>query len=178
MKTNWRDSIRSFHQDVVATDSLLPVNTGTRSQIMFRVPALPDQLLDLKATRLHFKFMAKKEVDGIWVDLEDEDEVAVYNNFGMSIFDDIHLLINGTLVETAQREYGRSSYIRNLLYHSGEKELESSWFFEDSPGQMDMVVADMALNLGKLLVMCKYICKIKNYVQVKAPVGRKSRTAK
>ena len=151
LKPNWRDSLVRIANERIICDTLLPVDShSNRTPLLFNVRPVPDHVVDLRNVRLHAKFRLQKLVNKEWKKLENtDDEVAFYNNFGYSVFEDVHLYINGILAETAQHEYGRVSYLKNLLYHSGDSRYEAALFFNDSPGRMDGVLTDAAANMGE-----------------------------
>jgi hypothetical protein len=157
MKTineNWRDTVTNTTVSHIVCDTLLPVDTNVhRNPLNFDVKAIPGQVIDLKNVRINAKFDVKKFVDGEWKALSAVDKVTLYNGFGFSVFEDVHLLVNGVLVETAQREYGRISYLKNLLFSSEreQKSLATALFYEDTPGYLTTVLKSHVNNRGDYL---------------------------
>jgi hypothetical protein len=158
VKSNWRDSVKLRSTEVVTCDTPLPVDIGLhRTPLMFNVRPVPQQIIDTKNIRILVKFRVLKKQPATddqpekWVGITRTDKVCVHNNFGFGIFEDVHLHVNGVLVETAQREYPRTSYIKNLLFkNSSEKRmLQSAMFYEDLPGYMDMVMYNPTINMGE-----------------------------
>ena len=151
LKYDWRDKLVRIATERITCDTLLPVDSqNNRTPLLFNVRPVPDHVVDLRNVRIHAKFRIQKLVGKEWKSLENtDDEIAAYNNFGYCVFEDVQLSVNGILVETAQREYGRVSYLKNLLYHSGDKAYEAAFFFNDDPGRMTGVVGNAALNPGE-----------------------------
>jgi hypothetical protein len=158
IKDNWRDNVVVRSTEIVTCDTNLPIDIGQqRTPLLFHIRPVPNQLIDTKDIRLLVKFRVLKlqpaapgqaEQPGTpekWVGIGGLDSICIHNNFGFGVFEDVHLTINGVLAETAQREYGRTSYLKNLLFsNSTEKRmLESAFFYEDTPGQVDSVRFEM-----------------------------------
>jgi hypothetical protein len=146
LKENWRDSIKTSSTEVVNCDTSLPIDIEAhRTPLLFNVRPVSGQVIDVKNIRLWVKFRvlkAKKEGNvKEWVGLRSEDKVALQNNFGFGLFEDVHLNINGVPAENAQREYARSSYLKNLLFATGSEKamLSGALFYEDTPGKIDTV---------------------------------------
>ena len=126
----------------VACDTLLPINTDSnRSPLLFNVNSSPNHVVDTRNIKIHCSFVLQKFDKDEWKGLANTDKACVYNNFGFGLFEDVHLCVNGVLVEGGDREYGRSSYLKNLLFSDGSKSLQSALYFEDNPGQMEVVLA-------------------------------------
>jgi hypothetical protein len=163
IKENWRDHVTVRSTEIVTCDTNLPVDIGKqRTPLLFHVRPVPNQLVDTKNIRLLVKFRMMKKQPAVaakdgkpakpaeWVGISVGDSIAPHNNFGFGVFEDVHLTVNGALAETAQREYARSSYLKNLLFTdlTEKRMLEGAFFFEDTPGRIDMVLADNAYDTG------------------------------
>lgn len=149
VKPTWRANISETMTEHIACDTLLPVDTySKRTPLLFNIRPVPNYVIDLKNVRIFAKFRIFKLENNKWVPLaaDKDNEVAYYNNFGYSVFEDAHLSVNGSLVETAQREYGRVNYLKNILYHSDDQSFESALYFKDGPGRMAEVVANATIN--------------------------------
>ena len=147
---NWRQRVESTATQVVQCESVLPVDTDSnRNPLVFNIRSAPGLVVDAKNIKLSFSVTGKKLKEGKWVNLEKDDKVAPYNNFGFSLFEDVQLFMGGTLVETSMREYSRSSYIRNLLFTSEQEQLalESAFLFKDDPVLSDVVIQDHKNNM-------------------------------
>jgi hypothetical protein len=147
VKENWRDNVTVRSTEIVTCDTNLPIDIGQqRTPLLFNVRPVPNQLIDTKNIRLLVKFRllklqpATKETPEKWVGVTTGDGICIHNNFGFALFEDIHLTINGVLAETAQREYARASYLKNLLFANctEKRMLEGAFFYEDTPGAIDL----------------------------------------
>ena len=153
--TNWRQHVESTSTQVVQCESVLPVDTeSNRNPLVFNIRASPGLVVDTKNIKLAFTVTVKKQVGSEWVDLdEDNDKVALYNNFGFSAFEDVQLFINGTLCETSLREYPRSSFLQNQLFTPEHEQhaLESAMFLKDNPMWGDTIHNSSTRNPGEWL---------------------------
>jgi hypothetical protein len=160
VKENWRDAVKMCSTEVVTCDTPLPIDIGMhRTPLMFNVRPVPNQVTDTKNIRILVKFRVLKLQPATelqpeqWVGVTFDDKVSIHNNFGFGLFEDVHLHVNGVLVETAQREYPRTSYIKNLLFKNNTEKrmLQSALFYEDQPGYIDKVLHDSILNQGEAI---------------------------
>jgi hypothetical protein len=138
--------------EIVNCDTPLPIDIDShRTPLLFNVRPVPNQVIDTKNIRLFVKFRILKKKEGKYVTLDPSDKVSPQNNFGFGLFEDVHLTINGIPTETAQREYARSSYLKNLLFTSASEKrmLEGAWFHEDAQGYVDRVDNDRQKNYGE-----------------------------
>ena len=153
LKDNWRTNVSSVSVEHVACDTLLPVNTDSnRTPLLFNVSAVPNHVVDISNLKIHCTFCIEKFEEDSWtaVTLTDANKkICFYNNFGFSLFEDVQLCVNGVLVDDGQREYGRSSYLKNLLFNDGSQSLQTALYFEDNPGQMREVIASSSVNRGE-----------------------------
>jgi hypothetical protein len=152
VKDNWRDSIRMTSTEIVTCDTPMPIDVDRcRMPLLFNVRPVPNQVIDTKNIRLFVKFRILKNKEGEYVTLDPKDKVSPQNNFGFGLFEDVQLTINGIPTESSQREYARSSYLKNLLFTSASEKrmLEGAWFHEDQQGYVDRVDNDIEKNYGE-----------------------------
>ena len=89
--------------------------------------------------------------------LEDGDQVGPVNNFIHSLFNEVEVSLNGTMISATTGTYPYRAYIENLLNYGTEakqSQLTSELFYKDTAGKMDVanpaaVAADANLGLKK-----------------------------
>lgn len=100
------------------TENFRPVATlSTQGPLEFYVPGSSDQYIDLGRTRLRIKAKLVK-VGGD--PLGDAAKVAPANNFLHSLFAQVDLKLNDTLVSPSTNTYSYKSYLETLLSHGQE----------------------------------------------------------
>ena len=140
---NWRKYVKSSFTEVIPCDTVLPADTDKkRSPLLFNVRPSPHQGVDVRNMQIFVKFVVTKKTAEGWVNIAPGDLITLRNNFGFTLFEDVQLYMNGVLTETAQREYGRLSYLKNLLFCENPQKLESAISELDVDG---LVLADAAL---------------------------------
>lgn len=148
--SNWRRNIKSSFTETVPCDTLLPVDTvNNRGPLSFNVRPAPQHVVDVRNMQLAVKFSVQKKTADGWGNIEANDKITLVNNFGFSLFEDVQLTINGTLAETSQREYARISYLKNLLFATNLKKLESALYYEDDPRHLNRVLLNEGENRGE-----------------------------
>jgi len=122
-----------------------PINTiDNGSPIEFEIPASGDEFLDLCNSLLYVKVKVVQQNDqALGADLR----VAPVNLFLHSLFNQVDISLNGTLVTTATDTYGYRSYIETLLSYGDDAkktQLTSSLFHKDEAGKFDSTHLDGA----------------------------------
>ena len=147
---SWRKHVKSSFTEIVPCDTLLPVDTDKkRTPLLFNVRPSPHQAVDVSRMLLSVKFLVKQKTENGWADIGVNDSITLRNGFGFTLFEDVQLNMNGVLTETAQREYGRISYLKNLLFCGNPQKLESALYFEDAPGYVARIQQNADKNLGE-----------------------------
>ncbi|MES2874020.1 MAG: hypothetical protein V4708_09880, partial [Bacteroidota bacterium] len=98
-----------------------------------------DDLIDLSATTLHIKAKITKH-DGTSYD--EKAEVAFINNTLHSLFSDVIVTINDTIIEGTEHQYSMKAMIGTLFSYGEQtmtKQLFSSGFSKDDAGKLDDV---------------------------------------
>jgi hypothetical protein len=157
VKENWRhEKVKQVLTEVIPCSTLLPVDTDTRrTPLIFNVNGAPGQVCDLKNIRISASFKVLQEVTeaGVttWGPIKTGEKIVPINNFGFSLWEDVHLFVNGALVETSQREYNRQALIKNTLFTNAEEQklLQSAMFYQDQPGYTDKVSLSNSINRGE-----------------------------
>jgi len=93
-------------------------------------------------------------------DMEDGDQVGPVNNFMHSMFSQIDVSLNGTLITSSTNTYPYRAYIENLLSYgpdAKESQLTACLFYKDTAGKMDVsdprvAAADANIGLTKRAV--------------------------
>ena len=120
--------------------------------LIFHIPASASQFLDLKSSKLYLKLKITKE-DG--TPLAPGDKVAPVNYFLHTIWSQIDVYLNQTLVSSVgSQAYGYKAMIEALFHTNrdvAESSLQSAGFFKDSSGHMDDMEADPRGNLGFMI---------------------------
>lgn len=97
------------------------------------------EYLDLSHTYLYVRF---KIVNSDGKNLEADAKVAPVNNFLHSLFSQVDVSLNNTLITTSENTYGYRSIIENLLTYNGEakrSQLTTELFYGDTPGKLDSI---------------------------------------
>lgn len=160
-KTNWRSTdVSSTDIEVLPCETVLPINTdNNRSPLVFNIRSVNGLVTDTKNIRLKFKYKleklspANKDTMATWENVKQADYVVPYTGTGFSLFEDVHVYLNGILTETSQREYARSSYIKSTVFSTEDEqhELESAQLYIDRPGLINTVALDVSKNKGEYL---------------------------
>ena len=115
-----------------------PVSTLTDgSPIEFDIASSGDDYVDFANSYLHVK---AKIVRANGNNLADTDTVGPVNNFLHSLFSQVDVSLNGTLITNSTNTYPYRAYIENLLsYGSAAKksQLTAALFYKDEAGKMD-----------------------------------------
>lgn len=105
--------------------------------IEFDVNATGDDYLDLANSLLHIR---AKIVKANGDDLEDASTVGPVNNFMHSLFSQVDVSLNGTLITSSTNTYAYRAYLENLLTYGTDaksSQLTSVLFYKDDAGKMD-----------------------------------------
>lgn len=125
--------IHQYYEDVKVVN---PINDNC---IEFLVSGTPD-FIDLAKTYLQLKVKIVKESSG--ADMVAADKVGPVNNFFNSLFSQVDVSINNTLVSSNDNLYPYRSYLELLLSYGKEAkdtQLASLPWIDDDAGRMDDV---------------------------------------
>jgi hypothetical protein len=115
-----------------------PVSSITSgAPIEFDVNATGEDYLDLSNSLLHLR---AKIVKANGDDLEAASSVGPVNNFLHSLFSQVDVSLNGTLITSSTNTYAYRAYIETLLNYSSDaksSQLTSALFYKDEAGKMD-----------------------------------------
>lgn len=109
-------------------------NTGV---IEFKVEGTNDEYIDLNETELVLDVKVLKADNS---NLAATDVIAPINNWLHSMFSDIKMEIQNTVVEGGEHMYPYKAYMHNLLshdYYSKRTQLATSGWFKDTTGKMN-----------------------------------------
>ena len=105
--------------------------------IEFDVTASGDDYMDLTNSFLHVRAKISR-ADG--TDLAADDTVGPVNNFLHSLFSQVDVTLNGTLITSSTNTYAYRAYIESLLSYgpaAKQSQLTASLFYKDTAGKMD-----------------------------------------
>jgi hypothetical protein len=111
------------------------ITSGT--PIEFDVNATGEDYLDLSNSLLHVR---AKIVKANGDDLEAASSVGPVNNFLHSLFSQVDVSLNGTLITSSTNTYAYRAYIETLLSYGSDaksSQLTSALFYKDEAGKMD-----------------------------------------
>lgn len=156
VKSNWRQELVEYvDYETIPVETTLPVNsTSNRTPLTFVIRPITGRVTDVSRIRLLFTYSVQRVTSGAWSAIKSTDKIAPYNGTGFSLFEDLVVNLNGTHVESAQREYCRTSYIKNLLLSTERYQksvLQNAQFYADAPSAMNSVSKDARSNLGEYL---------------------------
>ena len=122
-----------------------PINTITDgAPIEFEIPAAGEDYLDLCNSML---YVQAKIVKANGSKLDKDAEVAPVNLFLHSMFSQIDISLNGTLITTASDTYGYRAYIESLLSYGEDakkSQLTSSLYYKDQSGRFENTILKAA----------------------------------
>ena len=98
----------------------------------FDVTGSGDDYLDLANSFLHVRARIVK-VDG--GNLDDDSAVGPVNNFLHSLFSQMDISLNGTLITSSTNTYAYRAYVETLLSYGSDA--TSAIFYQDEAGKMD-----------------------------------------
>ena len=120
-----------------------PITTiGDGSAIEFEISASGDEYLDIQNSMLYIKAKVTQQNGH---NLAADAQVAPVNLFMQSLFSQVDISLNGTLVTTASDTYGYRCYIETLLSYGEDaktSQLSSSLFYQDDAGKFDNLDMD------------------------------------
>jgi len=131
-----------------------PINTITDgAPIELEIPATGEDYLDLCNSTLYVK---AKIIQTDGSDLLNDERVAPVNLFLHSMFSQVEISINGTLITTTLDTYGNQAYIETLLSYGEDakkSQLSSSLFYKDQSGKFEStsLSGDQPTNPGFVL---------------------------
>jgi hypothetical protein len=115
-----------------------PISSMTGgAPIEFDVAASGDDYLDLANSLLYVRV---KIIRTNGDDLDIADTVGPINNFLHSLFSQVDVSLNGTLITSSTNTYAYRAYIETLLSYGNEaktSQLTSALFYKDDAGKMD-----------------------------------------
>ena len=115
-----------------------PISSMTGgAPIEFDVTASGDDYLDLANSLLCVRAKITRVNDE---DLDGADTVGPVNNFFHSLFSQVDVSLNGTLITSSTNTYAYRAYIETLLSYGIEaksSQLTSALFYKDDAGKMD-----------------------------------------
>ena len=122
------------HQPLTSLDSGGPIE--------FVIPGTGDAYLDLANTYL---LIRAKVVRGVGTDLAADTPVAPVNNWLHSLFSQVDVYLNDTLVTPSSNTYPFRAYVDTVLSYGDEAkntQLTSQLWYKDTAGQMDATNVD------------------------------------
>ena len=117
------------HQPITSLDSGGPIE--------FVVPGAGDAYIDLANTYL---LVRAKVVRGVGTDIADDTPVAPVNNWLHSLFSEVDVHLNDTLVTPSSNTYPFRAYVETLLSYGAEAkktQLTSQLWYKDTAGHME-----------------------------------------
>ena len=117
------------HQPMTSLDSGGPIE--------FVVPGTGDAYIDLANTYL---FVRAKIIRGVGTNLADDTPVAPINNWLHSLFSQVDVYLNDTLVTPSSNTFPFRAYVETLLSYGAEAkktQLTSQLWYKDTAGHMD-----------------------------------------
>ena len=115
-----------------------PLSAISTGPIEFNISGSGDDYLDFSHTWLHLVTKVTKSDGG---DLAPDAEVAPENNWFHSLFSQIDVSLNDTLVSTSNNTYPYRAYIENLLTFGNDakkSQLTSEFFYSDTVNKFDV----------------------------------------
>ena len=122
------------HQPLTSLDSGGPIE--------FVIPGTGDAYLDLANTYL---LIRAKVVRGVGTDLAADTPVAPVNNWLHSLFSQVDVYLNDTLVRPSSNTYPFRAYVDTVLSYGAEAkntQLTSQLWYKDTAGHMDATTGD------------------------------------
>ena len=122
------------HQPLTSLDS--------GGQIEFILPGTRDAYIDLANTYL---IIRAKVVRAVGTELAPDTPVAPVNNWLHSLFSQVDVYLNDTLVTLSSNTYPFRAYVDTLLSYGAEAkttQLTSQLWYKDTAGHMDATTAD------------------------------------
>ena len=121
---------------------------GNRTPLEFMITSSTDEYIDLNETMLRVSAKIPRD-DRTPCVLA--DHVAPCNNFLHTLFSQLDVLLNDTLVSSSTATYPYRAYMETLLNYgkdAKETKLTGALYYEDTAGQMDVTDPGPPLNLG------------------------------
>ena len=134
IQTSIEDGRWVEHQPLTSLDSTSPIE--------FVIPGTGDAYLDLANTYL---LVRAKVVRGVGTDLAADTPVAPVNNWLNSLFSQVDVYLNDTLVTPSSNTYPFRAYIDTVLSYGDEAnntQLTSQLWYKDTAGPMDATTVD------------------------------------
>ena len=127
------------HQPITSLDSGGPIE--------FVVPGAGDAYIDLANTYL---LVRAKVVRGVGTDIADDTPVAPVNNWLHSLFSQVDVHLNDTLVTPSSNTYPFRAYVETLLSYGAEAkktQLTSQLWYKDTAGHMEATQENAAMRV-------------------------------
>ena len=112
---------------------------GDGAPIEFEVSGTEEEYLDFANSHLYVKAKITAADGG---NIADNASVGPVNNFLHSLFSQVDISLNGTLITSSTNTYPYRAYIEDLLSHgvdSKESQLTAALFYKDTAGKMNAV---------------------------------------
>ena len=128
-----------------------PVSSiGDGTPIEFDVCGSGQDYIDLANTQLYVKAKIVNHDNTI---IADDAAVGPVNNFLHSLFSEVEVKLNGTLISSTNNTYPYRAYLENVLSYgqdAKDSQLQSCMYYKDVAGQMDILAVrgDNARNRG------------------------------
>ena len=132
-----------------------PISSLTdAAPIEFEVSSSGDDYMDFANSYLYVRAKITRSNGN---DLEADDSVGPVNNFLHSLFSQVDVSLNGTLITNSTNTYPYRAYIETLLSYgppAKKSHLTASLFYKDEAGKMDKTNPDAAedIDLNKGLM--------------------------
>ena len=110
---------------------------GDGTPIEFDINGSGQDYIDLATTQLYVK---AKIVTADGGDIAADAVVGPVNNFLHSLFTEVDIKVNGTMVSSANNTYAYRAYLENLLSYGTDakkSQLQASMYYKDVAGHMD-----------------------------------------
>ena len=121
---------------------------GDGTPIEFDINGSGQDYLDLNDTQL---YVCAKITSDNGTAIPADADVGPVNNTLHSLFSEVEVMVNGTLITSTNNTYSYRAYLETLLSYGTDaktSQLQSAMYFKDTPGVMDSIVGENAVNSG------------------------------
>lgn len=118
---------------------------GTSSSITFKIAKLAEDYIDMSQLFCKFNVSIRKIDESNNTkssEINDADKIGPVNNFFHSMFNQVIVKLNGTIIENSNSLYAYKAYFANKFgFNKEEKEslLASELYYEDEPGLFNSI---------------------------------------